>query len=301
MENWHAAKGINVSISAQNSRRALQPVAYWLHSEDGRTKATAKELAPHIEPVLKAIKWEKGSVSDFLSTIRDESGLLTGWDQDNYGFMHLGFQEYLAAREIRTLAFNDKRVLAELASRFSDSWWQEVGLLMLGLEDPSLFESYMREVVKLPAFADFPNLVDASIEDAAEISVEPFVELLEKDPDDDNGLWKRQFAALRVLTRLDSDKGDNMKSLLLQHPFPKISKWVKDRFCAGDSVDIDVKTAKKGGYELRKISGGKFMMGSRKSEKGRDEDEGPLHEVDVTDFYIGIYPVTNREYERFFT
>ena len=39
---------------------------------------------------------------------------LTGWDIDNYGFMHLGFQEYLAAREIRTRAFNEPQVLQEL-------------------------------------------------------------------------------------------------------------------------------------------------------------------------------------------
>lgn len=84
LEHWHGSKGIKVSVSAQNGRRALQPAAYWLHSEEGRTRANAKELAPHIEPVLKSIKWENGSAEDFLRAIRDESGLLTGWDQDNF-------------------------------------------------------------------------------------------------------------------------------------------------------------------------------------------------------------------------
>ncbi len=300
LENWRGSKGINVSVSAQNGRRALQPAAYWLHSEEGRTRATAKELEPHIEPVLKSMQWKKGSAADFLSTIRDESGLLTGWDQDNYGFMHLGFQEYLAAREIRNLAFNDKRVLTYLASRFGESWWQEVGLLMLGLEDPSLFEPYMREVVKLPAFADFSNLLDASIEDAAETSVMPFLELLEMTPGNDKELWKRQFAALRVLTRLDAGKVENIKSALLQHPFPDICKWVQDRFAVKTSAAIDTITAERSGYRLKKISGDKFMMGSPQSEEGRDDDdEGPSHKVCVPDFYMGIYPVTNREYGLF--
>ncbi len=298
LENWRGAKGISVNVSAQDGRLALQPVAYWLHSKEGRTRATARELAPHIESVLEAIKWEKGSASDFLSIIRDESGLLTGWDQDSYGFMHLGFQEYLAAVEIRNLAFNDKKILAGLASKFGDSWWKEVGLLMLGLEDP-LFEPYMREVVKLPAFADFPNLVDDSIEDAAKTSVAPFIELLEINPGTERDLWKRQMAALRVLTRLDSDKVENMKSDLLRHPFHEIRKWVQARFTLDTSVAIDTKTAEHGGYQLKKISGGKFVMGSPKSEHGRDADEGPLHEVFVNDFYIGIYPITNREYELF--
>ena len=88
-------------MSAQDGRRALQPAALWLHSEEGRTRAKASELAEHIEPVLKAVDWSGGTAEDFLGTIRDESGLLTGWDIENYGFMHLGFQEYMAAREIR--------------------------------------------------------------------------------------------------------------------------------------------------------------------------------------------------------
>ena len=59
-------------------------------------------------------------------------------------------------------------VLPELASHFGESWWQEVGLLLLALEDPSFFVPYMREVVKLPAFAENPDLVEMCLDDAAE-------------------------------------------------------------------------------------------------------------------------------------
>ena len=102
LEHWRGAKGLSIGVTAQDGRRVLQPAALWLHGEDGRTKARADELAPHIEQTLKKVGWQKGDAKDFLKTIRDESGLLTGWDQENFGFMHLGFQEYLAAREIRT-------------------------------------------------------------------------------------------------------------------------------------------------------------------------------------------------------
>jgi hypothetical protein len=106
LEHWREAKGLKVGVSAEAGRRALQPAALWMHSEEGRTRAKGTELAPCIEPVLKAVDWTEGTAEDFLGTIRDESGLLTGWDQEHYGFMHLGFQEYLAAREIRSRAFN---------------------------------------------------------------------------------------------------------------------------------------------------------------------------------------------------
>ena len=38
------------------------------------------------------------------------------------------------------------------------------------------------------------------------------------------------------------------------------------------------------------------MMGSPESEEGRYDNEGPLYRVKVPDFYMGRYPVTNKEY-----
>ncbi len=295
LEHWREAKGLKVGVTARDGCRALQPAAYWLHSEEGRTQATAEELKPHIEPVLKAVDWKHGTTEDFLRTIRDDSGLLTGWDQENYGFMHLGFQEYLAAREIRSLSFEDPDVLHELALRFGESWWQEVGLLLLALEDPSRFIPYMREVVKQPAFgeASHSNLVEACLDDAAETSPRPFLELLQIDPGNDTGLWKQQFVALRVLERLDPSAVNDLKSILERHPYPEIRQRIKGR---AEQALLDVFTAEHGGYELIRIPGGVFMMGSPESEEGRYDNEGPLHKVKVLDFYMGRYPVTNEEY-----
>jgi len=296
MQDWRAAKKLDVGVPAQAGRRALQPAALWLHGEEGRTKAKAEELKPHIEPVLKTINWTGGAVEDFLRTIRDDSGLLTGWDQEHYGFMHLGFQEYLAAQEIRTQAFNDPSVLSELASHFGESWWQEVGLILLALEDPSLFVPYMREVVKLKAFTRHSSLVEACLDDAAEISIQPFIELLETKPGRDKGLWERQLAALKILERMDSSAVDGIRSGLERHPSPEIIQWIKGRAVQAAQ---DVIFSEPGRYELVRIPGGLFMMGSPGSKGGRYDDEGPLHEVRIPDFYLGRYPVTNQEYAIF--
>ena len=63
----------------------------------------------------------------------------------------------------------------------------------------------------------------------------------------------------------------------------------------------DVVLSDPGGYELVKIPGGTFRMGSPELEAGRWGTEGPVHEVQVPDFYLGRYPVTNEEYGRFLT
>ncbi len=51
--------------------------------------------------------------------------------------------------------------------------------------------------------------------------------------------------------------------------------------------------------EMVFIKGGTFQMGSPPGEKERDSDEGPVHEVTVSDFYLGKYEVTFAQYDAF--
>ena len=296
LESWRTSKGLASPVTAQNGRRVLQPAAYWMHSEDGRTRAKAAELIPVIEPSLQAIRWEGGSAADFLRRIRDESGLLTGWDQERYGFMHLGFQEYLAAREIRRLAFEDRSVLRDLARHHGESWWQEVALLLVALEEPSLFAPYVREVIEQPAFAEVPAALDALLEDAAEVSDVPFLELVNRDPGTDEGLWARQLLALRVLERLGSGGLEAVLRSLQDHLSAETRKWIEGQRVAATR---ERSVTEVGEIALVQIPAGSFKMGSPKSEPGRFGYEGPQHRVTVPTFAIGRYAVTNEEYARF--
>jgi formylglycine-generating enzyme required for sulfatase activity len=45
-----------------------------------------------------------------------------------------------------------------------------------------------------------------------------------------------------------------------------------------------------------RIPGGTFTMGSPANEAGRDDEEGPQHEVTVSTFYMGKYEVTQKEW-----
>jgi len=49
--------------------------------------------------------------------------------------------------------------------------------------------------------------------------------------------------------------------------------------------------------EMVLINGGTFMMGSPESEAERWDWEGPQHQVTVDSFYIGIYPITQKQYQ----
>jgi formylglycine-generating enzyme required for sulfatase activity len=293
LEHWQGSKKLQLGLEAEQSRRVLQPVACWLHQKDGRTRATAAELTPVLAPALAAVKWSGGSARDFLARVRDVSGLLTGWDHEHFGFMHLGFQEYLAARDVRGRAYADASVLRELAGHFGESWWQEVTLLLLALEEPSLFVPFMRELVKLPAFAAHPDLVEACLDDAAEVSSQPFVELLRQPAGRDEGLWLRQALALRLVQRLEPAALDVLGPALAAHPSAEI------RALLGARRGRDTLVAPRGGYELVRIPAGNFLMGSPATEVGRYVDEGPPHRVSLAEFHLGRYPVTNEEYARF--
>jgi formylglycine-generating enzyme required for sulfatase activity len=51
--------------------------------------------------------------------------------------------------------------------------------------------------------------------------------------------------------------------------------------------------------ELVRIPAGPFLMGSSDSDKYAYDDEKPQHKVELAEYYIGKYPVTNAEYQVF--
>ena len=52
-------------------------------------------------------------------------------------------------------------------------------------------------------------------------------------------------------------------------------------------------------YEMVPIPGGKFLLGSPASEKGREKVEGPQIEVTIAPFWMGKYEITWAEYKQF--
>ena len=52
-------------------------------------------------------------------------------------------------------------------------------------------------------------------------------------------------------------------------------------------------------YAMVAIPGGTFLMGSPATEKGRNPDEGPQHELKIEPFYMGKYEVTWDLYDLF--
>jgi formylglycine-generating enzyme required for sulfatase activity len=154
----------------------------------------------------------------------------------------------------------------------------------------------MAEALKQPCFAGESAFLDLIIEEAAEFSVGPFVELLRQDLEIDPVNWANRKAALRILHRLAPNNIEPQTEKSITHAFAALRNfadaWTK-------APALTSRHSSNGEVELLLIPGGRFMMGSPNGE-GSD-NEHPAHEVEIRPFYLGCYPVTNEEYARFLT
>ncbi len=316
LERWRrVTKDLPVTFPRSEARRVLQPVAAWMHEEPGRVRAKADALQGAVRQGLAEVNRRRVSASEFLETIRDESGLLTGWGVDEYGFMHLGFQEYLTALALRNQVLRDPDVLRQLASRFGDGWWQEVILLTLALTDPGVFEPFMAELVEQESFPEWSKsaLMDLCWNEAASASAKPFVDALTRGSEKSGGwmarAWSwvrgprrleqafvgRQLAAAQLLAKRAPEVLSELSPMLSAHPSSVVRDWWATRSAMGEFVDVLMHP--KTGIELVAIPSGTFKMGSPEGV-GR-ANEHPQHEVTLDGFRIARTPVTNDQYGRY--
>ena len=85
---------------AEAAQAVLARVAWWMHQQQDRTAAPLDELARQAEAGLAQVAPSSGLGRDgqaFVQRMRDEAGILAMEGEGRCGFLHLSFQEYLAA------------------------------------------------------------------------------------------------------------------------------------------------------------------------------------------------------------
>lgn len=138
LEDWQLARGIPTAkiVREHEAAQFLWPLAYWLHRERPRGLATEAEikqqlarfladkrkLAPDDAEIIEA-------VNDFLYRVRQHTGVIVERAPRQYGFMHLTFEEYFAARE---LVRRPDRLAKRIYELRHQPRWQEPILLAIG-------------------------------------------------------------------------------------------------------------------------------------------------------------------------
>ncbi|MBI3273165.1 MAG: SUMF1/EgtB/PvdO family nonheme iron enzyme [Planctomycetes bacterium] len=286
-------------LDPQAAREVLKPVAAWLHAQEGRTEAEAKELAVEATKALSTLSAETGLGTDgaaFLKRVRDESGLLVSLVAGRYSFLHSTFQEYLASCHAC-----DRRHAGDLAGRFEMSWWQEVALLALSQAPAEWTAEFFAGLLASGAAERQPELFALALVESLHLPLEPFVKTL-SDP-------AAPPARLALVLRNLGDRSDvalvYAAVALSLHSDPRVAgaaaelllragRHSEPRALVAGSPFVHTKS----GILLVYVPAGAFDMGSPSEEQGRDSDER-RHRVQLSPFWIAKFSITNEEYARF--
>ncbi len=281
-----------LKIDRAQMRTLLNRLAYNAHAGQEKLTGTAdipeKDLVHGLYEICENPKADIQKLMDFL---RDRTGLLVPRGVKVYSFPHRTFQEYLAACHLTDDEYPDS--VAELSRKDPDRW-REVCLLA-GAKAAGGSKSSVWGLVQALCFREIGN-AEADAQDlwGALLAGQVLVE---------SGIYGQPSAKNKVnLERVKTWllhilKGDDLPAL--------------ERVNAGNALAVlgDPRFDKDYWYlpddgmlGFVKIPEGSFYMGS---DKGKDPeangDEQPQHEVYLSEYWMGRYPVTVGQYRAFLT
>ncbi|MDZ7953578.1 tetratricopeptide repeat protein, partial [Nostoc sp. DedQUE09] len=140
-EDWQLGKKLpdapKVLLNQNEVVAFLAPLAYWMHEEKPSGLVTEAEVEQQLAAKLAELNDTdlesdsvRQAVQEFLRKVRETTGLFVERAPGVYGFMHLTFEEYFAARYI---ADNEVRDILEIIHKhLHEPRWNEPILLALG-------------------------------------------------------------------------------------------------------------------------------------------------------------------------
>ncbi len=285
-------------IKAERCRKLLQKLALAMFThEGGRQKQVGirwagERIAGEFKEVVETERIE--NAEEFLQREMVDSGVIVEREL-RVEFWHLSFQEYLAAYEIGGISDdNQEKVLFHEESLYR-SEWREVVMLLGGVlykQGDERINNLIDRIIerapkergneKLAEKAKVCALLGGVVQDLSPYNYEPLNPEYREIIKSVMGIFDKEvFRSIPVkireeaadaLGRVGDPRFDREKEL-----------WVR-------------------------IRGGKFWMGAQREDpKGRNYDgdadtiwdESPVHEVSLSEYWIGKYPVTVNQYKGF--
>jgi formylglycine-generating enzyme required for sulfatase activity len=283
LERWDLAKNMPVAFRGREARAILQPLALWLHEQENRRSAPLDQIIKVIRKPLEKMNKPEVDPKKLLLSIRDRSGIFMGYNETEYGFTHLSFQEYLAAEEIRKRVTADPNAIDLLVKNYGNRWWREVTLLSLALDNPSLIDLFMARIVYEKAFESEPTVVSDAIKEAVSKPFDLITTVI-------NG-GKISPSAQANLVQIMHEHGKGV--------FTPGVKKIKTTVRLAKPYKSDRIINEKDLAEMVLVPAGTFLYGSREDDKEARTNEKPQQSLYVPEFYIDVYPVTNEQYCRF--
>jgi formylglycine-generating enzyme required for sulfatase activity len=286
LRGWNLVR----SLAGRSSRdvdlvetlKVLAPLALWMH-ETSPGVGLVKEWDLHQK--LERIYRERGNADPekatrgFLEDVREHAALLLDRGGRQFGFIHLTFQEYLAAVALAQKGQQEiGPVVDALAAHVGEPVWHEVSLLTIGYLGIVQKRDEAASAVVEALLAQKPGppgesvvLAGRAVADAGASGVTPacrqaVVTALLATLRDGGVVARRRAAAGRLLAELED-------------PRPEV-------------MTVD-------GVEFCQVPTGKFLMGSE-ADVCSWSKETPSHEIELSyDFWMARYPVTVSQFREY--
>ena len=289
LKHWNLARSLGGrsgrDLDLVETLKILPPLALWMHrTSPGVGLVREKDLLRELERIYQERKHEDppGAARHFLEDVREHTALLLDRGGRQYGFIHLTFQEYLAAVALAQKGQREiEAVVDALAQHVGEAPWHEVTLLTIGYlgviqQRDEAASAVLEELIRRAPGPRGEAVVLAghAVADAGSGGVTPacrklVLESLLQVIRDTKVETPRRAAAGLALAEI----GD---------PRPEVA-----------SLD---------GMALCPVPAGPCLLGNDDAEERAQDCEKPLHRHEIPyDYRIGRFPVTVaqlREYAR---
>jgi formylglycine-generating enzyme required for sulfatase activity len=269
-------------ISPRNLRFALEEVAYRAHGRQAEGEGTADVAESLLREVLQTyLEGDWNRAGDAIRYVRERAGLLLERKPAVYAFPHRTLQEYLAGCYLSVQEDFPSLVADRLQE--DETLWREPFLLAVGKTGRA------------------ENRVGLALAAVDELCPRECVE-----PPQEERAWRFAWLAGEALVEIGTDRLKQRESWRVR--LERVAGWLARLLEAGALEPVERAGA---GRVLARLGdprdldavvfvpGGPFLMGSGGKDEQAYDDEHPQHTVEVADFSIGKYPVTNAQYAQF--
>jgi formylglycine-generating enzyme required for sulfatase activity len=142
-------KDIPAPLKAEQGRRVLAPVAWWMQKELKNDEAELSAMHGKMEPELASFasrQFTPPDAAEYCEHLVNRAGLLAK-NGDRYLFRHKSFREYLAGTELLRLCERSRGFIDELIPVFGENWWNEPIRFFIARSNAEQFDYLMERIV----------------------------------------------------------------------------------------------------------------------------------------------------------